>query len=131
MLGTVLAACVTLVVVDSSRAEQRGIWLTSPANGAVVSGGGPVGLEFGTDWLTGVFLVRLMLQVARDPSFTDLVVDTTYECGELRAILSVDCDDRATRGRHVRVADPLAVAAGRSPVLLDTERRLDVRRRPR
>ncbi|HEY8409244.1 MAG TPA: PKD domain-containing protein [Gaiellaceae bacterium] len=95
MLGTVLAACVTLVVVDSSRAEQRGIWLTSPANGAVVSGGGPVGLEFGTDWLTGVFPGRLMLQVARDPSFTDLVVDTTYECP---ASFEPSCPSTATIG---------------------------------
>jgi hypothetical protein len=95
MLGTVLAACVTLVVVDSSRAEQRGIWLTAPANGAALPSGEPVALEFGTDWLTGVFPGRLMLEVARDSSFADVVLSETYDCP---ASFEPSCPSTATIG---------------------------------
>jgi PKD repeat protein len=95
MVGTVLAACATLVVADSSRADQRGIWLSAPANGAVVAADEPVTLEFGTDWLTGVFPGALKLEVAHDTSFTDVVVSETYVCP---AGFEPSCPSTATIG---------------------------------
>ena len=69
--------------------------LCAAVNPDTVAFMGPNHPEFGTDWLTGVFPGRLMLQVARDPSFTDLVVDTTYECP---ASFEPSCPSTATIG---------------------------------
>jgi hypothetical protein len=95
MIGTVLAACATLVVADSARADQRGIWLTAPANGAVVPANEHVTLEFGIDWLTGVFPGALKLEVARDTTFTDVVVSETHVCP---ASFEPSCPSTATIG---------------------------------
>ena len=76
-------------------AASGGLWLSAPADGATIEAGATVTFRFGTDWLTGVFPGALDLQVARDVTFDDVVVDEQLPCP---ASFEPSCPDSATAG---------------------------------
>jgi hypothetical protein len=90
-----LVSIAAALLLAGSSGATAGIWLSEPANDAVVPPGQTVGFAFGTDWLTGVFPGALNLQVAKDAGFEDTVVDQTLSCP---ASFELSCPSSSVQG---------------------------------